>query len=83
MKKPDEKFDWDEVKALANVRKHGVVFKSAIGAFYDPLKKVFHDCGHDGPEDRWIVMGNRCINGRPIAIIEMTTNTKAGNILVR
>ena len=30
-------YEWDQVKALANLRKHGVDFADAVGVFDDPL----------------------------------------------
>jgi uncharacterized protein len=30
------KFTWDPAKALANIRKHGISFDEATGAFADP-----------------------------------------------
>lgn len=31
------RFEWDEAKDLANQRKHGIAFKTAIRVFADPL----------------------------------------------
>ena len=33
----DEKFEWDDEKADANVREHAVSFAQAVAAFGDPL----------------------------------------------
>jgi uncharacterized protein len=57
MEMPEHKFDWDEGKALANERKHGITFKSATKVFKDRLVKIFHDRDHGDSEDRWIFFG--------------------------
>jgi uncharacterized DUF497 family protein len=33
----DDDFEWDDDKATANARKHGVTFEEARGVFRDPL----------------------------------------------
>lgn len=39
-------FDWDERKASANVKKHGVSFQEAATVFGDPLAITFSDPDH-------------------------------------
>jgi uncharacterized DUF497 family protein len=39
-------FEWDEAKAEANLRKHGVPFPEAATAFADPLAAIFPDPDH-------------------------------------
>jgi len=36
-------FEWDEAKARANLRKHGIPFDEAASAFYDPLSVAIPD----------------------------------------
>jgi len=36
-------FEWDEKKAAANLRKHGVSFEEAASAFGDPLSLTIPD----------------------------------------
>lgn len=50
-------FEWDENKAEANVRKHGVSFEEAKTVFDDPLYIDFYDPDHSDGEDRYIMMG--------------------------
>jgi len=45
-------FEWDEVKAQANYRKHGVSFKAATHVFDDPLYRTEQD-RVEGGEYRW------------------------------
>jgi uncharacterized DUF497 family protein len=39
-------FEWDEVKAGANLEKHGVSFEEAETVFDDPLYVDFYDPDH-------------------------------------
>lgn len=43
-------FEWDDAKARANVRKHGVSFAEAMSCFYDPRQVAFYDPGHSKHE---------------------------------
>ena len=45
-------FEWDEVKAAANVQKHGVAFETAIGAFSDAFGIESIDSSMDYGEQR-------------------------------
>jgi hypothetical protein len=36
-------FPWDERKAAANVRRHGITFEEAATAFVDPMARLFDD----------------------------------------
>jgi len=50
-------FEWNDAKAAANRRKHGVSFDEATTVFDDPLVNIFHDEEHSVSEDRWIAIG--------------------------
>ncbi|MCM2306866.1 MAG: BrnT family toxin [Sulfuritalea sp.] len=50
-------FEWDERKAAANVKKHGVSFEEAKSAFYDERAKLIDDPDHSGEEDRFVLLG--------------------------
>ncbi len=50
-------FEWDDAKAEANVRKHGVSFGEASSAFADPLAAIFPDPEHSDEEEREILVG--------------------------
>ncbi len=50
------RFDWDDVKAVANRRKHGVSFVTAQEVFFDPLADITPDRIVFG-EQRWKVTG--------------------------
>lgn len=51
------KFEWDNQKAEANRKKHGVMFEEGITVFGDPLSLNMPDPDHSGSEQRYIVMG--------------------------
>ena len=50
-------FEWDRDKHLANIRKHGVTFKSAAQAFFDPDSDIYEDEEHSQAEDRFVLIG--------------------------
>ena len=50
-------FEWDTAKALANVRKHRVIFDEATTAFADPLALLIPDPDHSRDEMRYLVLG--------------------------
>jgi uncharacterized protein len=50
-------FEWNEEKAHANERKHGVSFEEARGCFLDVFAIESFDIGHSFEEDRFIIMG--------------------------
>ena len=41
-----QQFQWGEVKAVTNQRKHGVPFEEAASVFSDPLAYTFDDPDH-------------------------------------
>jgi uncharacterized DUF497 family protein len=50
------KFDWNPAKNEANLKKHGVSFKTAITAFDDPCSLVAPDPKHSTTESReWLI----------------------------
>ena len=50
-------FEWDEPKAKANVRKHGISFDEAKTVFYDEKARLIADPDHSESEDRFVLMG--------------------------
>ncbi|MBW8077732.1 MAG: BrnT family toxin [Gallionella sp.] len=51
------KFAWDNKKAAANLKKHGISFELAAGAFSDELSATFPDPDHSKSEMRLITYG--------------------------
>lgn len=50
-------FEWDDDKAAANVRKHGISFEEAKSVFRDDRAKLISDPDHSGDEDRFVLLG--------------------------
>ncbi len=51
------RFEWDETKNRANIRKHGVDFRDAVYAFADPHALNIPDDEHSEGEERWVLLG--------------------------
>lgn len=50
-------FEWDEAKADANARKHGVTFELVSTVFHDPRLLTVADLEHSDTEERWFSVG--------------------------
>jgi uncharacterized DUF497 family protein len=50
-------FEWDQRKAAANLKKHGVSFEEAITVFADPVSMNMPDPDHSEGEQRFLVLG--------------------------
>ena len=50
-------FEWDQDKAAANRRKHGVAFEEAATVFLDARASSLYDAKHSETEDRWATLG--------------------------
>ena len=53
----DLQFEWDDAKAKANLKKHGVAFDEALSVFADPLARIFDDPDHSEDETRELIVG--------------------------
>jgi len=53
----DIKFEWDETKNAANIKKHGVSFEEAQTVFLDENAIRYFDPDHSQDEDRFIMLG--------------------------
>lgn len=49
--------EWDNRKAAANLRKHGVSFDEAVTALEDPLAVTYRDPDHSLEEFRFLTFG--------------------------
>jgi len=54
----DVEFEWDNRKASANIKKHGISFEQARTVFFDEFATVFHDPDKSDEEDRFLLLGN-------------------------
>lgn len=50
-------FEWDERKATANAKKHGVSFEEAKSVFMDEHARLIDDPDHSEEEDRFVLLG--------------------------
>ena len=60
------RFEWDEAKRKANLRKHGLDFRDAWKIFETPMLTALDD-REDYGEDRWIGLG--MLNNRVVVVI--------------
>jgi hypothetical protein len=51
------RFEWDDEKALNNLKRHGVSFGEATEVFYDPNSLEGEDANHSGRENRFFIIG--------------------------
>ena len=51
------RFEWDDRKAAADLRKHGVGFDEAKSIFVDENAKLIDDPDHSEVEDRFVILG--------------------------
>jgi uncharacterized protein len=65
-------FEWDQRKAQANVRKHGVSFDEAASVFGDPLARIFVDEDHSAEERREIIVGH----SKRLLVVSFTERVK-------
>ncbi len=66
-------FEWDSQKEADNKAKHGVDFKTAQYAFFDPHRLIVHDAEHSDLEERWFCIGkvkNRILTVRLLIVME-------------
>ena len=51
------KFEWDETKAAANLKKHHISFEEAKSIFFDEFGVQFFDEDHSSDKDRFLMLG--------------------------
>jgi hypothetical protein len=51
------RFEWDDRKAAANAKKHGVTFDEAKSVFADERAKLIDDPDHSEGEERFVLLG--------------------------
>jgi uncharacterized DUF497 family protein len=51
------RFEWDEAKAKANLKKHGIGFEEAKSVFLDDHAKLIPDPDHSINEERFVLLG--------------------------
>jgi uncharacterized DUF497 family protein len=68
-------FEWDNAKASANAKKHGVSFEEAATVFRDPLYLVFADPDHSVEEGRFLIVGES--GERRLLVVSYTQREKS------
>ncbi|HEY8906563.1 MAG TPA: BrnT family toxin [Rhodoferax sp.] len=51
------KFEWDEHKAAANLKKHQISFEEAKSIFFDEYGVQFFNDDHASDEERFLMLG--------------------------
>lgn len=74
------KFEWDETKAVINVKKHKVSFELAVRAFADPFALMKQDRFENG-EQRWQTIA--VVDGFLMLLVAHTVRDEAGQEVVR
>jgi len=75
-------FEWDEIKAAANLRKHGVSFELACTVFNDPRLLTAADLEHSGTEERWFSIGSAS-NGAMLSVVYLWPESDPATIKMR
>jgi uncharacterized protein len=73
------RFEWNSLKAGANLRKHGVSFDEAASVFFDPLTATGDDPDHSVDERRFVTFG-KSSSGR-ILVVAHTQHEDAIRII--
>lgn len=63
-------FEWDEEKASANLKKHGVSFDEALTVWTDYFNIELFDHDHSVEEGRFLILGES--NSKQLLIISFT-----------
>jgi uncharacterized protein len=61
-------FEWDDEKAVSNLKKHDVSFEEGATIFNDPLIATIFDPDHSEDEERYVSMGIS-VQGRLLVVI--------------
>lgn len=72
-------FEWDESKATANLKKHGISFEEAKTVFDNVLAVIFDDAAHSADERREIIIGHSQNNR--LLLISFTERPSAIHII--
>ena len=75
-------FEWDEIKAAANLRKHGVSFDVARTIFNDPFLLTVADLEHSKAEERWFSVGS-AFTGTVLAVVYLWFESEQATTKIR
>ncbi|MBD2858095.1 BrnT family toxin [Spongiibacter sp. KMU-158] len=76
---PNSTFEWDEVKSLLNIEKHGVSFYEAQHAFFDDKRVIAEDVAHSQDEQRYYCFG---LNEEKTGILTVRFTYRNGRIRI-
>ena len=76
------RFEWDDVKAGSNRRKHGIAFPLAATVFLDPLMVSIPDADQSTQEERWLTLG-QASNGSLVVVAHTYREVDTREITVR
>ena len=74
------RFEWNPVKAMTNLQKHGVSFETATLVFADPFA-VFDQDRIEGGEFRWLVIG--MVGGFRLLVVAHVVRVQDGQEVIR
>lgn len=74
-------FEWDENKAVANIRKHGITFELASTVFLDPQLLTIPDLEH-GEDERWLSVG-WATDGKILSVIYLWSESDPETTKIR
>jgi uncharacterized protein len=72
------RFEWDPLKAVANLKKHSVSFEEAQSTFYDEFAVQFFDDEHSTSEDRFLLLG---LSSRARLLLPCHCEKESGNTI--
>ena len=75
-------FEWDEIKAAANLHKHGVSFELSATVFSDPRLVTTADLEHGDLEERWLSVG-MASNGIILCVVYLWSESNVTTTKVR
>lgn len=77
----EERFEWDDAKAAANLTKHGDSFNEAKSVFDDPAALTRFDTDHSEDEDRFITLGSSISSGLLLVVYTSRLNTRVSSVV--
>jgi uncharacterized DUF497 family protein len=75
-------FEWDPIKAEANIKKHKVSFEEATTVLRDPNALTIFDPDHGETEDRWLTIGISN-NGKLLVVSHTYQQLDSNTIAIR
>ena len=74
------RFEWDPVKNISNIKKHGISFEEAMFVFTDKNALSIYENDNTFKEDRWITLGI-VPNGNTLVVIHTERLKNNSNVI--